>query len=295
MSGHSEDLKQFLDANQYSRKSILRYEKIFGVTYVSTGGEVTTAEFCSEMSLKPGMKILDVGAGIGGSAFYMAKTFGVEIDGVDLSSNMVDIANENRGKMDKDIQKKVNFKVEDATKMDYPENYYDVVYSRDTILHIADKKSLFINFFKTLKPNGCIVITDYCKGDLSKLGKEDYSQDFKDYVADRGYHLLTVEQYGQVLTDAGFLNVDAQDRTKQFVNILHRELANFRKIRDEVVNEYSLEDFDHICQGWEEKVVRCGHGDQGPIILNIFWCNFYLFLIYFQLSMIPFANINIYF
>ena len=96
MSGHSEDLKQFLDANQYSRKSILRYEKIFGVTYVSTGGEVTTAEFCSEMSLKPGMKILDVGAGIGGSAFYMAKTFGVEIDGVDLSSNMVDIANENR-------------------------------------------------------------------------------------------------------------------------------------------------------------------------------------------------------
>ena len=273
MSGHSEDLKQFLDANQYSRKSILRYEKIFGVTYVSTGGEVTTAEFCSEMSLKPGMKILDVGAGIGGSAFYMAKTFGVEIDGVDLSSNMVDIANENRDKMNEDIQKKVNFKVEDATKMDYPENYYDVVYSRDTILHIADKKSLFINFFKTLKPGGRVVITDYCKGDLSKIGKEDYGQDFKDYVADRGYHLLTVEQYGQVLTDAGFLNVDAQDRTKQFVNILHRELANFRKIRDEVVNEYSLEDFDHICQGWEEKVVRCGHGDQGPIILNIFWCN----------------------
>ena len=257
-----DDLKKFLDANQYSRKSILRYEKIFGKTYVSTGGEVTTDEFCAEMGLKAGMKILDVGAGIGGSAFYMAKTFGVIVDGVDLSSNMVDIARENLGNMSEEVQKNVSFRVEDATSMEYPENHYDIVYSRDTILHIADKKSLFQSFFKTLKPGGRVVITDYCKGDLAKLGKDDYGQDFKDYVADRGYHLLTVDQYGQVLTDAGFSGVDAQDRTKQFLDILHRELDDFRKIREEVVEEYSADDFDHICQGWEEKVVRCNNGDQ---------------------------------
>ena len=257
-----DDLKKFLDANQYSRKSILRYEKIFGKTYVSTGGEVTTDEFCAEMGLKAGMKILDVGAGIGGSAFYMAKTFGVIVDGVDLSSNMVDIARENLGKMSEEVQKNVSFRVEDATSMEYPENHYDIVYSRDTILHIADKKSLFQSFFKTLKPGGRVVITDYCKGDLAKLGKDDYGQDFKDYVADRGYHLLTVDQYGQVLTDAGFSGVAAHDRTKQFLDILHRELDDFRKIREEVVEEYSADDFDHICHGWEEKVVRCNHGDQ---------------------------------
>ena len=257
-----DDLKKFLDANQYSRKSILRYEKIFGKTYVSTGGEATTAEFCAEMGLEAGMKILDVGAGIGGSAFFMAKAFGVTVEGVDLSSNMVDIARENLCKMSEDVQKNVSFRVEDATSMEYPENYYDIVYSRDTILHIADKKSLFQNFFKTLKPGGRVVITDYCRGDLAKLGKDDYGQDFKDYVAERGYHLLTVDQYGQVLADAGFSSVDAQDRTKQFIDILHRELEDFRKIREEVVEEYSVEDFDHICEGWEEKVVRCNSGDQ---------------------------------
>ena len=34
--------QQFLDAKQYSRNGILRYEKIFGRNFVSTGGEDTT-------------------------------------------------------------------------------------------------------------------------------------------------------------------------------------------------------------------------------------------------------------
>ena len=38
-----ESFQAFLDENQYSRKSILRYERIFGPTYISTGGQETTA------------------------------------------------------------------------------------------------------------------------------------------------------------------------------------------------------------------------------------------------------------
>ena len=41
------------------------------------------------------------------------------------------------------VKHRCQFHVEDATTMDYPENFYDVVYSRDTILHIADKEALF--------------------------------------------------------------------------------------------------------------------------------------------------------
>ena len=35
-------LQTWLDQNQYTRKGILRYEAIFGRTYVSVGGETTT-------------------------------------------------------------------------------------------------------------------------------------------------------------------------------------------------------------------------------------------------------------
>ena len=38
----SAQMQKFLDENQYTKKSILRYEKIFGVGFVSTGGMETT-------------------------------------------------------------------------------------------------------------------------------------------------------------------------------------------------------------------------------------------------------------
>ena len=56
--------------------------------------------------------------------------------------------------------------------MPYPDNFYDLVYSRDTILHIKDKKALFEKFFKCLKPGGTLLITDYCHG-----AKEDHGYD----------------------------------------------------------------------------------------------------------------------
>ena len=45
------------------------------------------------------MKVLDIGCGTGGSAFYMANKYGVEVLGLDLSQNMLDIANEHKKKL----------------------------------------------------------------------------------------------------------------------------------------------------------------------------------------------------
>lgn len=58
--------------------------------------------------------------------------------------------------------------------------------------------SLFQKFFSTLKPGGILLISDYCKGD------QNNSQTFKDYVKQRGYHLLTVKDYGKAIEKAGF-------------------------------------------------------------------------------------------
>ena len=101
--------------------------------------------------------MLDVGCGIGGSAFYVARKYGVLVNGVDLSQNMIDIANERRDAMSAGVKHRVQFHVEDATCMKYPANFYDIVYSRDTILHIEDKESLFRKFLHCLKPGGMVV------------------------------------------------------------------------------------------------------------------------------------------
>jgi len=253
---NSDSFQKFLDEQQYNKNGILRYEMIFGETYVSTGGQETTTKFCNDLELKSDMRMLDVGCGIGGSAFYVARKYGVLVNGIDLSQNMIDIANERRDEMSAGVKHRVQFHVEDATCMKYPANFYDIVYSRDTILHIEDKESLFRKFLHCLKPGGILLITDYCRGD------QDPSKQFKEYVKQRGYNLLTVKDYGATLERAGFGDVEAKDNTDYFIEILKSELSRYKPKKADVLKRFSEADYTAICDGWKEKIDRCGTGDQ---------------------------------
>ncbi|KAH7682532.1 phosphoethanolamine N-methyltransferase protein [Dioscorea alata] len=203
--------QRFLDSVQYKSSGILRYERVFGEGFVSTGGIETTKEFVSKLELKPGQKVLDVGCGIGGGDFYMAEKFEVDVIGIDLSVNMISFALERAI----GLKCSVEFEVADCTKKTYPDNTFDVIYSRDTILHIQDKPSLFKEFFRWLKPGGKVLISDYCKNPGTP------SEEFKEYIKQRGYDLHDVETYGKMLEDAGFHEVVAEDRTDQVLIYLH--------------------------------------------------------------------------
>jgi len=247
------EFQKFLDQQQYTRNGILRYEKIFGEDFVSTGGVSTTREFVAMLNLNEGDYVLDVGCGIGGSAFLMRRDYGAKVLGFDLSKNMVDIAEERLAKHGMDD---VKFEIKDATTQDYPEGTFDVIYSRDTILHIDDKLRLFQNFYKWLKPGGQLMITDYC------CTADDWSPDYAAYVKQRGYNLLSVADYGGTIEKAGFGDVQAIDKTADFINILSNELVKFEQIKDEFVTEFTDDDYHAIMGGWSNKIVRCKSGNQ---------------------------------
>jgi len=108
--------QEFLDTHQYSPHSILRYERVFGAGFVSTGGIDTTKEFVAKLDLKVGQKVLDIGCGIGGGDFYMANEYGVTVRGVDLSKNMIHFAKQKAIEQEGDF----TFEIEDITTADYP-------------------------------------------------------------------------------------------------------------------------------------------------------------------------------
>lgn len=251
-SDNNRDFQQFLDNVQYKSNGILRYERIFGQGFVSTGGIDTTKEFVAMLDLKPGQKVLDVGCGIGGGDFYMAENFDVDVIGIDLSVNMIAFALERAI----GLKCSVEFEVADCTKKSYPDNTFDVIYSRDTILHIQDKPALFKTFYKWLKPGGKVLISDYCR----KSGKP--SEDFAEYIKQRGYDLHDVETYGKMLKDAGFEEVTAEDRTEQFKEVLQRELERVEKEKEEFIHDFTEEDYNDIVGGWKAKLVRTGSGEQ---------------------------------
>src|SRR5690349_15184320 len=127
-SASAEQHSAQFDSTQYTRESIKKYENIFGHNFISTGGLDSTREICKTLGLKSGMKVLDVGSGIGGSAFHMAQEYGVQVHGLDLSHNMLTIAAERLAELK--LESLVSFEYGDILEADI-ESEYDVIYSRD--------------------------------------------------------------------------------------------------------------------------------------------------------------------
>ena len=240
----TEDHSAKLDSSQYTRESILKYEAIYGRNFISTGGMESTRIIAPMLNLKPGMRILDIGSGIGGSAFYMAENFKTHVHGLDLSHNMLAIANERLQEMN--LESLVSFEHGDILESK-ADSDYDTAYSRDAFLHIENKTLLFQVIKRALKPNGLLFFTDYCWGDGS------HSNEFLAYVSQRGYDLHTPKQYGKLIEQAGFTEVQAIDKTKLFGDYLNIELES-------LPNDGSIPE---IRKSWNEKIVRNQRGEQG--------------------------------
>nr|XP_042902530.1 phosphomethylethanolamine N-methyltransferase isoform X2 [Parasteatoda tepidariorum] len=253
---NSKDLFQaFLDNKQYSRNGVRRYEWIFGKTFLSTGGMTTTKKYVSLLDLKPGQKVLDVGCGIGGHSFYMAEKHGVEVLGVDLSVNMMTVATEYLSEKPQ-LADKVKFVICDVTRSIYDDNAFDTIYSRDTLLHIPNKDELFTNFLKWLKPGGKILFTDYSRSE------KEISPNFEAYIKDRGYNLLTTNQYKELLEKCGFINIRSEDATDEFLSALLAELNKLRDEKENFLSEFSEADYKYLEENWTAKIKRVTEGNQ---------------------------------
>lgn len=102
-------------------------------------------------------KILDVACGTGNQAIDFAKK-GFEVIGIDLSPDML-----------KNARKKIkpNYKIEfindDATKIDYKDNFFDVSSISFGLHDMPEEIGLMIlkEMIRTTKKNGQIIIVDY--------------------------------------------------------------------------------------------------------------------------------------
>ena len=159
MTEETRVTQDFLDSSQYLESSILQYESIYGEDFVSPGGRELAFEMIAGMALAPDSRVLDVGCGLGGSAFVMAGDFGLQVDAIDLSRNMLALAE--RKLAANGLADRVSLQWGDCLELDCSERY-DAIYSRDVFLHIADKARLFTVLNAALKPGGQLLFTDYC-------------------------------------------------------------------------------------------------------------------------------------
>ena len=238
---------QFLDTEQYTRSAIEAYESVYGQDFVSPGGAVVARELIGRLELEPDARVLDVGCGLGGSAFLMAREFGLRVDGIDLSRNMLAMASQRCDAHG--LHDRVVLEHGDCLALCRPDRYH-AVYSRDVFLHIQDKPNLFGLLRDSLRPGGRLLFTDYC------CGEQPWQAEFSAYVEDRAYCLHTLQEYVALVAGAGFADVSGEDWSQRFSEILEMELARIRTSNIDEESRVKLE------SGWQAKLARVASGDQ---------------------------------
>ena len=238
--------------SQYSGHGIRRYERIFGPGFVSPGGLPVTAELAWLLKLQPGARVLDVGSGLGGAALHLADRYRAVVVGVDLSHEMLEAAGARARAAG---VAGVSFVRGDITWLEFRAGCFDVVWSRDSLLHVADKPALFARLRRSLAPAGQVLITDYARSPAEP------ARGFAEYVAASGYHLLDLDSYGAALAAAGFDGVVVEDRTEQFAAILQSEMAALEAERASFLKDFAVADLDYLRDRWSMKLDFCRRGD----------------------------------
>lgn len=109
-----------------------------------------------KMNLKPGMRVLDVGCGIGGPAREIAQFADVQIVG--LNNNDYQVGRARHLTKKAGIQDQVTFTVGDFMKLaeQFGENSFDAVYAIEATVHAPTWEGVYGEIMKVLKPGGVV-------------------------------------------------------------------------------------------------------------------------------------------
>ena len=130
------------------------------------------------LSLKPNQLVLDAGCGRGVTACYLAEKYNVKIVGIDLLDFELKIAGQKV--REKKLEEKVSIKVMDFSNLEYPDSYFDAIYTSETLSHVPDIKKVLKEFYRVLKPSGKIALMEYTISEDGRFTKEEMES--LDYV-----------------------------------------------------------------------------------------------------------------
>ncbi|PBK97533.1 delta-sterol C-methyltransferase [Armillaria gallica] len=119
----------------------------------------------AQMNLKPGMRVLDVGCGVGGPAREIARFADVTIVG--LNNNDYQISKARKHTKNAGLEEQVSFVKGDFMKLaeQFGENSFDAVYAIEATVHAPTWEGVYGEIMKVLKPGGIFGVYEWCMTD----------------------------------------------------------------------------------------------------------------------------------
>jgi len=157
-------------------------------------------------SLKEGETALDLGSGAGFDCFLAANKVGKKgkVIGVDMTPEMLEKARENAHKGN---YTNVEFRMGEIENLPVADNTVDIIISNCVINLSVDKKRVFKEAFRVLKPGGRLMVSDIV---LTKALPDMVRQSVQAYIGCIAGAALESEYLGAI-EGAGFQDVRVKD------------------------------------------------------------------------------------
>ena len=193
----------------------------------------------AKLSIRPGMKVLDIGSGWGGLGLYLAEICGAEVTGVTLSKEQHRLSNQ-RGEQ-RGLADRVNFKLLDYRLV---EGKFDRIVSVGMFEHVGI--GYYGQFFRKvaslLKPDGIAVLHSIGRAD----GPSVTSAWIARYIFPGGY-IPALSEVLPSIEDSGLYITDVEILRLHYAATLAEWAKRFRDHREVAANLYD----ERFCRMWE--------------------------------------------
>ncbi|MDH5567797.1 MAG: methyltransferase domain-containing protein [Myxococcales bacterium] len=240
---------------EYHDAMIALLQLVWGDGFMAPGGEGNVANMVQGLDVRD-KSLLDIGCGIGGPAFVLAKTYGARVVSIDIDAHLVGLAK--RRCKELGLEDRIEFRVVEPGPLDFPDNAFDFVVSSGAFTQIENKLDVFKECLRVLKPGGVLTSYDWMKGE------GEYSKDMLYWFKIEGltYAMETPARHEEILRDAGFIDVEIEDRSSWY---RQRVADEYEKMKADLyprsVALIGREKADHFVENWRAMKVVCEKGE----------------------------------
>ena len=207
-------------SGQYNERFIAALQWVWGDGYLSPGGPTEVGALLQGVEVE-NLEILDIGCGLGAIALLLTEKYQAKsVVGIDIEPNLIEHCVKRAAKAQ--LQDRVRFKLVQPGPLPFADSSFDLVFSKDAIIHIPDKESLYADVLRILKPGGVFVGSDWLRN--GEGGYSAVAAQWLEFVH-LSFEMKNLVQTQQALEQAGFERVRMNDRNEWYKEEIKKELA----------------------------------------------------------------------
>lgn len=249
---------------EYDVDLIAVLEAVWGEGFMSPGGTAEVDRVLDGLDVS-NKSVLDIGCGVGGVDVHIAEQHGAAlVTGVDIEPHLIERCS--RLAQRRGVSGTTRFLCVEPGPLPFENDQFDLVTSKDSIVHIPDKHALATDIHRVLKPGGWFAASDWLAG-----YEGEPSPEMRAYLETEGldFGLASVPTYENALRSAGFVDVETRDRNHWYRAMAREERDNLTGgLYGDLNSTVGAQFLDHEIGVWDTMIVALDRGDLRPTHLR---------------------------